>query len=137
MSPWSWRVPTLVQAIAPLIQVLLVWYVACRSAGQRMLTRFCRAVRRMVPESPRFLVAHGREGKAASVLARFHSLTQDERDPLIQFEMAQIRHALKMEKEAARSTSFTTLFATPGNRKRMMIIIALGVFSQWRCVVCL
>ena len=88
----------------------------------------------MVPESPRFLVAKGRESKAAAVLARFHSLTSDERDPLIQFEMAQIRHALKVEKEASRSTSFTTLFATPGNRKRMFIIIALALFSQWRCV---
>ena len=85
----------------------------------------------MVPESPRFLVAKGRESKAAAVLARFHSLTSDERDPLIQFEMAQIRHALKVEKEASRSTSFTTLFATPGNRKRMLIIVALAVFSQW------
>ncbi|KAI0367738.1 general substrate transporter [Pilatotrama ljubarskyi] len=109
-SPWSWRVPTLVQALGPVIQVMLIW---------------------MVPESPRFLVARGLESKAASALARFHSMTNDERDPLIVFEMAQIRHALKMEKEAATSTSFTTLFSTPGNRKRMSIIIALAVFSQW------
>ncbi|KAH9945447.1 general substrate transporter [Epithele typhae] len=109
-SPWSWRVPTLVQALGPVLQVFVVW---------------------MVPESPRFLVARGRESKAAAVLARYHSLTGDERDPLIQFEMAQIRHALKVEKDAAHSTSFTTLFATPGNRKRMMIVVALAVFSQW------
>lgn len=50
------------------------------------------------------------------------------------FEMAQIRHALKLEKETALNTSYTTLIATPGNRKRMMIIIALALFSQWRCV---
>ncbi|OJT11483.1 Lactose permease [Trametes pubescens] len=58
-------------------------------------------------------------------------MTGDERDPLIVFEMAQIRHALKMEKEVVSKTSFTTLFATPGNRKRMCIIIALAIFSQW------
>ncbi|KAI8980164.1 general substrate transporter [Trametes punicea] len=109
-SPWSWRVPTLVQALGPIIQVFLIW---------------------LVPESPRFLVAKGRESKAAHALARFHSMTGDERDPLIVFEMAQIRHALKMEKEIARNTSFSTLFATPGNRKRMCIIIALAIFSQW------
>lgn len=62
-------------------------------------------------------------------------MTGDERDPLIVFEMAQIRHALKMEKEVVSKTSFTTLFATPGNRKRMCIIIALAVFSQWRFVL--
>ena len=66
------------------------------------------------------------------MLARYHSLTGDEHDPLIVFEMAQIRHALKLEKEAARDTSFNTLFATPGNRKRMVIIIFLAIFSQWR-----
>ena len=90
----------------------------------------------MVPESPRFHVAQGRESKAAAVLARFHSLTGDERDPLIQFEMAQIRHALKVEKEAARSMSWSRLLATPGNRRRMLIIVALALFSQWRYVLC-
>ena len=48
--------------------------------------------------------------------------------------MAQIRHALKMEKQAAREITWSTLFGTPGNRKRMRIIIALAIFSQWRWV---
>lgn len=47
------------------------------------------------------------------------------------FEMAQIRHAFKLEKEAAGKTSWSALWATPGNRRRMMIIIALAMFSQW------
>lgn len=50
------------------------------------------------------------------------------------FEMAQIRHALKLEKEASRIYSWRILFATPGNRKRMRLIVALAVFSQWRQV---
>jgi hypothetical protein len=45
--------------------------------------------------------------------------------------MAQIRYALKMEKENSKATSFLTLFRTPGNRKRMRIIIAIAVFSQF------
>ncbi|OBZ72089.1 Lactose permease [Grifola frondosa] len=109
-SQWSWRVPTLIQALAPVVQIVLIWF---------------------IPESPRFLVAKGRESKAASILARYHTTDGDERDPLVMFEMAQIRHALKLEKEVAVSTSFSTLFATPGNRKRMYIIIALATFSQW------
>ena len=47
------------------------------------------------------------------------------------FELAQIRHALRMEKELSKSSSYLTLFSTPGNRKRMRIIIALALFSQW------
>ncbi|GBE88372.1 general substrate transporter [Sparassis latifolia] len=110
-SAWSWRVPTLVQALVPVIQLCLAW---------------------LVPESPRFLVARGRESEAARILARFHAMeTGDQRDLLVVFEMAQIRHALKLEKEAAKSTSYITLLATPGNRKRMLIVVALAVFSQW------
>ena len=73
------------------------------------------------------------ESEASRILARYHADSGDERDPLVVFEMAQIRHALKLEKDANTSTSFLTLFATPGNRKRMLIIIALAIFSQWRC----
>ncbi|KAI0342860.1 general substrate transporter [Trametopsis cervina] len=109
-SGWSWRVPTAVQMLAPFFQMILIWF---------------------IPESPRFLVSQGRESEASRILARFHANGADERDPLIMFEMAQIRHALKVEKEAARDTRWITLFSTPGNRKRMRIIIALAIFSQW------
>lgn len=87
------------------------------------------------PESPRWLVSKGREGQAARILARFHASGGDERDPLVVFEMAQIRHALKLEREFSRTTSWFGLLATPGNRKRMRIIIAIALFSQWRCLL--
>jgi len=77
------------------------------------------------------------EGKAARVLAQFHASGYNERDPLVKFEMAQIRHALKLEKEVSKGTSFKSLFSTPGNRKRMRIIIGIAVFSQWRYEVSL
>jgi len=72
------------------------------------------------------------EGEAAKVLAKYHANGGDERDPLVVFELAQIRHALRMEEEINRETSYLTLIATKGNRKRMMIIIAIAIFSQWR-----
>lgn len=40
-----------------------------------------------------------------------------------------------MEEEINKSTSYLSLFATPGNRKRMRIIIAIAMFSQWRSVI--
>jgi hypothetical protein len=49
--------------------------------------------------------------------------------------MAQIRHAIRMEKEMNRNYkyfSFITPFATPGNRRRMRIVLAIAFFSQWR-----
>lgn len=109
-NEWSWRVPTIVQAFLPTVQVLSIWF---------------------IPESPRWLVSKGRESKAAQILAKYHANGGDERDPLVVFEMAQIRHALRLEEKISKTTSYWSLFSTPGNRKRMRIIIAIGVFSQW------
>lgn len=109
-SVWSWRAPSLVQAFAPFLQVSLVWF---------------------IPESPRYLVSKGMEGKASAILAKYHANGNDVRDPLVVFEIAQIRHALRMEEEINKSTSYLSLFSTPGNRKRMRIIIAIAMFSQW------
>ncbi|TDL25883.1 general substrate transporter [Rickenella mellea] len=109
-STWSWKIPSLIQAAGSVLQVCLVWW---------------------IPESPRWLISKGLEGQAAKVLARYHANGNDERDPLVVFEMAQIRHALKLEKEYASESNYLSLFATPGNRRRMRIIIAIAIFSQW------
>jgi len=107
---WTWRIPTLVQAAAPILQVCLVWF---------------------IPESPRFLVSKGYEGQATQILTKYHANGGSENDPLVVFELAQIRHAIRMEEEINKSTSYLSLFATPGNRKRMKIVIAIAIFSQW------
>ncbi|KAF8273225.1 general substrate transporter [Lactarius quietus] len=109
-SSWSWRVPVLIQGLGPLLQVFLIWF---------------------VPESPRWLISKGRERKAARILARFHSVGLDERNPLVLFQIAQIRRSLIIEKKIKKRVSFATLFSTPGNRKRMRIVLGLTLFSQW------
>ncbi|KAG2147560.1 general substrate transporter [Suillus clintonianus] len=109
-SAWSWRVPVLFQAAIPILQMVLIWF---------------------IPESPRFLAAKGLESKAARVLAHYHANGRNECDHLVAFEMAQIRHALNLEREIASSPSYLTCFTTPGNRRRMSIIIAIAIFSQW------
>ncbi|KAJ4477179.1 hypothetical protein J3R30DRAFT_3291440 [Lentinula aciculospora] len=109
-SMWTWRIPTLVQAAAPILQVCLVWF---------------------IPESPRYLVSKGYEGQAARVLTKYHANGGSEHDALVVFELAQIRHAIRMEQAINKSTSYLSLFATQGNRKRMKIIIAIAIFSQW------
>ncbi|KIM39830.1 hypothetical protein M413DRAFT_184713 [Hebeloma cylindrosporum] len=109
-NEWSWRVPTLVQGFGPVVQIFTVWF---------------------MPESPRWLVSKGRDSEAAAVLAKYHANGNNERDPLVRFEMAQIRHAIRIEEEINRSTTFWSLFSTSGNRKRMRIILGIAVFSQW------
>ncbi|KAJ6576457.1 general substrate transporter [Mycena vulgaris] len=107
---WSWRAPTLVQAAIPLLQVCLVWF---------------------IPESPRFLVSKGLEFQASKILTKYHANGSTEPHPLVQFELAQIRHALRLQEDIDQGTSYWSLFTTPGNRKRMRIIIAIAIFSQW------
>jgi hypothetical protein len=72
------------------------------------------------------------ESKALRILARFHAARFDEHDPFVRYEVAQIQSALRMEQEIKKNTTFATLFATPGNKKRMRIVLGIAFFSQWR-----
>lgn len=71
------------------------------------------------------------ESRAAKILAYYHANDGDEHDPLVVFEMAQIRHALKLEKEINENNTTWQLWTRPGNMKRLRIIIAIALFSQW------
>jgi len=109
-NDWSWRIPSVLQGLPSVIQVLLIFLV--------------------VPESPRWLIDHGREEQATKIIAKYHC-GGDMEDPLVSFEIEEIKEAIRMEKEANSSSSFKQLFATKGNRRRMRIIIAIAFFSQW------
>lgn len=52
---------------------------------------------------------------------------------MIEFEMAEIEHAIEMEKQAA-TTKWSSLISTPGNRKRTIIAVCVGAFAQWNGV---
>ncbi|EJD52273.1 hexose transporter [Auricularia subglabra TFB-10046 SS5] len=108
-STWSWRLPSLLQGLPSIIQVFLIW---------------------LIPESPRWLVNKGRDEEAIRVLTKWHAF-DDPKSELVQFEYNEIKQALQLEKENKKSISFFTLFSTPGNLRRMRIIIAIGFFSQW------
>ncbi|KAF2491808.1 general substrate transporter [Lophium mytilinum] len=110
-STWSWRIPSIVQAGFPIVQLVFWWF---------------------VPESPRWLIANGRLEEAKAILARFHT-GGDATHPLITFEMSEIERTIEMERIASK-TSWKTLIATPGNRKRTLIAVCVGSFAQWNGV---
>ncbi|KAG9008361.1 hypothetical protein FRB94_013408 [Tulasnella sp. JGI-2019a] len=102
-STWSWRIPSILQALPSLLQVTLIW--------------FC-------PESPRWLISKGRDHEAKAVLGKYHG-NGDIHHPLVEYEYNEIREAIAMENEVG-DISWSTLLGSPGNRRRLRVIIALG-----------
>lgn len=105
---WAWRTPSLVQALPSLLQILMIW---------------------TVPESPRWLISKGQNEKALNILAKYHA-RGDAQDEVVQIEYQEIQQTLALEQEF-EGNSWSELWRTPGNRHRLLILISLGVFSQW------
>ncbi|KAG9316895.1 general substrate transporter [Chiua virens] len=108
-SSWAWRIPSALQGLPSVIQLFFIWF---------------------VPESPRWLVSKGRDAQALRILAYYHA-NGNEKDPLVEFEFEEIKQTIKVNREASANVSWSSLFKTVGNRKRLRIITALAFFSQW------
>lgn len=106
-NQWAWRIPSLLQAAPAFVQMVGVF---------------------TLPESPRWLIAQGRSGDAKKVLVKYHANDNPD-DEFANLEFEQMRDII--EAEMSNETGWKTLFTTPGNRKRVFIILCLGVFSQW------
>ncbi|KAF9000417.1 general substrate transporter [Cyathus striatus] len=108
-SSWSWRIPSALQGLPSVLQIFLIW---------------------LVPESPRWLVSKGKEAQALKTLAYYHA-DGNEQDPLVEYEFEEIKAAIAFDRDIAANVGWLSLVKSPGNRRRMRIILALAFFSQW------
>lgn len=69
------------------------------------------------------------EQEALDTLGYYHANGNND-DPLVQFEFQEIKASIEEEK-IQNQTNWFDLFRTPGNRRRMRVILAIAVFSQW------
>jgi sugar porter (SP) family MFS transporter len=108
-NSWSWRIPTLIQAFPSVIQLMFIFW---------------------IPESPRWLLSKERTEDALQMLGKYHADGNID-DPLVQFEFEEIKETIRLEFLAKKTSSFLDFIRTKGNRYRLMLIISLGLFSQW------
>ena len=107
----SWRIPSGLQALPSVIQLIGLWF---------------------VPESPRWYISKGRNEEALAFLAKYHA-EGDENDALVQFEYKEIQETLAHERTVNNGPfyqKFARFVKTPGNRRRLFIIVWAACFSQ-------
>lgn len=108
-SDWSWRIPTIVQGLPSIIQLAFIF---------------------LCPESPRWLISKDRADEGLAILAKYHANGNADH-PTVQFEYAEIRETLRLEFQYKKSSSYLDFLKTKGNRYRTLLIVSLGLFSQW------
>ncbi|CEP01631.1 Hexose transporter 1 [Plasmodiophora brassicae] len=77
----------------------------------------------VVPESPRWLAAKGRDGESLAVIARLRASTPDDLDAVAAFD------AIKADIVHEKAASWTELLA-PGVRNRLGIVLGLQFWQQ-------
>ncbi|CAD0051493.1 unnamed protein product [Aureobasidium pullulans] len=105
-TDWQWKLPTLLQVIPSVYQLTLLW--------------FC-------PESPRWLVAKGKEDQARAILVKYHGEC-DPNSELVGIEMSEIIEA--QAREAAANVSWAAFFSSKANWRRIFLCTCVATFSQ-------
>ncbi|KAL4889663.1 general substrate transporter [Aspergillus ambiguus] len=106
-STWAWRLPSLLQGVLPVVQMVLVYF---------------------TPESPRWLVDQNRREEAEEVLVKYHGLG-DQNSALVHYELVEISAAIETEK-INRSSKWKQWFSSRGNFYRLALLIFLGFARQ-------
>lgn len=88
-NSWSWRIPSLLQALVSIFQISCIWF---------------------VPESPRWLIANGRTADATKILSKHHCGTE-EPTQLVLLQVAEITGAIEFER-SMESVSYLQFFRT-------------------------
>lgn len=106
-STKQWRIPLGIQIIPATILGMLILF---------------------FPESPRWLIQHGKSDLGLSTLAKLHA-HGNEQDPWVRAEFEQIQESISIEEESA-AKSYTELFTDRASFRRLIICTALQASVQ-------
>ncbi|KAG9074943.1 hypothetical protein FS749_013453 [Ceratobasidium sp. UAMH 11750] len=126
-NDWSWRIPSALQGLSSLIQFLFVWFIPDSPRWCTSFVLFSTFLEKELLMEV-VVISVGRDQEARDVLKKWHA-GGEENNGLVHFEYHEVKRAIASEAERDRST-WVDLFRTPGNRRRMRIIIAVALFSQ-------
>ncbi|ORY28829.1 lactose permease [Naematelia encephala] len=105
----SWQIPIILQAFACVIVMVAVFF---------------------IPESPRFLMANGREDEAVEFLVKYHG-NGDVNSKLVALEIQEMRENIMLDGIDKRWWDYRPLFLTKNGRWRMAQVLMVSVFGQF------
>ena len=83
-----------------------------------------------IPESPRFLMANGKEDQAFEFLVKYHG-NGDPNAALVQLEMQEWKEQISQHGPDKKWWDYRPLFDTPNHRWRALQIVMIAMFSQY------
>ncbi|KAI5861407.1 general substrate transporter [Durotheca rogersii] len=108
-NDYSWRIPLILQAFACVIVMASV---------------------RFIPESPRFLIANGREEEAIAFLAKYHG-NGDRNSKLVQLEIEEMKEGIRQDGIDKRPWDYRPFLLTHSGRWRMAQVLMISIFGQF------
>jgi hypothetical protein len=81
-------------------------------------------------QTPRWLLANGREDEAHAFLVRFHG-NNDPNHPLVVAEWREMKEGISQNGSDKRPWDYSELFKTRNARYRITLALMLGVFGQF------
>ncbi|KAG8848704.1 hypothetical protein FRB91_010556 [Serendipita sp. 411] len=108
-SDLQWRLPLIFQCVPAGVVVLTVWF---------------------LPESPRWLLANGRDAEAKAFLTKYHGNGQ-ENNPVVALEWQEFQDSIKLDASDKRWWDYSELVKTHSARWRFLMVVLMGVFGQF------
>ena len=109
MSNWSWRIPLLLQLVPSSLIVI-----------------FCL----LIPESPRWHIAHNHRQKALDILIKYHG-NGNPNSAVVALEMKEMTEAIELEGSDKRWWDYRELFRTSSARYRLFCVWTVGFLSSF------
>ncbi|KAI0116054.1 general substrate transporter [Hypoxylon sp. NC0597] len=106
---YSWRIPLIIQALACIVVLTGVWF---------------------IPESPRFLMANGREEEAVAFLIKYHG-NGDPRSRLVQLEVEEMKEGIRQDGIDKRPWDYRPFLLSHSGRWRIAQVLMISIFGQF------